>query len=340
MPKLNLRTVLKIFAIFCVIFTLGIASVKLVTTSVKDAKDTKTQVQTKLPTTKPTAATNLPGQAMLQTQAKTRILPPVMSQAHIKSLCPKKPVYQDANMCLFFDKIAGDYVLVAIPRILNSPATPVVVYVRGQTEVISPHVLRFDANALQQNHKLASKLKTWAKIYTSHGYIFIAPNLFMGPSIPQKNTNQQAKALQQVVNSVIKSYAPATRRVSLVAFSLGSRPAALFARQNPDKVNHVKFLAPTTLTDYYLQCGAILPKHQIYVTIYHGKKDVNISYSVGRNFYNTCMQKISKTTQKAAQLVKFHTLPNDTHWTLGYTNSTNILLPNIPYSRGMLQPHN
>lgn len=194
----------------------------------------------------------------------------------------------------YFEKspvIDGQQAYVAYPKRIKRDEPPtVILYSHGSITTITTDF----------SDDFMKDMRNYGDFFTQNGYIFAASAMH--------GENWGSQASVNDMNSVIKWIGdryPMSGKVNLVAHSMGGLPTIKFAMQNPEKVNKMALLAPTSYPTTYKKADIqkLLP---IEIKIWHGDKDVNVPWSISNQFVNVA--------RNAGKTITFITLKGKTHW--------------------------
>lgn len=190
-----------------------------------------------------------------------------------------------------FEKIDGEMVYIATEDGLNEKdyPRPVVVYNHGSTFVVND----------KEDNPLLADLRLYADIFAKNGYIFAASNAH-GDNWGNAQSIKDNKSLVDYINSKYHG----SKDIYLLGFSMGGLPTMNFAEKYPENVKKIALLAPTTYASTWKK-NRVERIKDIDIKIWHGDKDVNVPYSMTRDFV-AMLQKEGKDVEVVTVEGKTH----------------------------------
>ena len=196
------------------------------------------------------------------------------------------PLYEE-----LFPIIENEQAYVIVPTNLDSKNPPtLIIYSHGSNTNVTQNM----------DDQFMKDLLEYGIFFTQHNYIFSASNQH-GVNWGNQASVRDTLNLKQWVmqNYDIKS------NIYMIGFSMGGLPTLNFASENPEMVEKIALLAPTTRTSEWNQARVEKIKG-MEIKIWHGNADVNVPYSTSVNFVNA-MNKWGKE-------IPLVTLQGKTHW--------------------------
>lgn len=169
-----------------------------------------------------------------------------------------------------FEKIDGEIAYIATEEGLSEKEypRPIVIYNHGSTFVVND----------KEDNPLLADLRLYADIFAKNGYIFAASNAH-GDNWGNAQSIQDNKNLVEHITSKYHG----SKDIYLLGFSMGGLPTMNFAEKYPENVIKIALLAPTTYASTWNKKRVERIK-DIEIKVWHGDKDVNVPYSMTRDF--------------------------------------------------------
>lgn len=201
------------------------------------------------------------------------------------------PVTEGGHFFEKSPKIDGQQAYIAYPTQIKRDAPPtIIIYSHGSITTITTDF----------TDDFMKDMREYGDFFTKNGYIFAASAMHGENWGSQASVNDMSSLIKWIADKY-----PANGKVNLVAHSMGGLPTIKFGMQNPDRVNKMALLAPTSYPTTYKKAD-IEKLFPVEIKIWHGDKDVNVPWSISNQFVNV--------SKNAGKTITFITLKGKTHW--------------------------
>ena len=169
-----------------------------------------------------------------------------------------------------FEVIDGQMAYIATEEGLKEKdyPRPIVIYNHGSTFVVND----------KEDNPLLSDLRLYADTFAKNGFIFAASNAHGDNWGNAQSIEDNRKLVEH-----IKTNFHGSKDLYLLGFSMGGLPTMNFAHEYPENIKKIALLAPTSYASNWNK-KRVEKIMDLDIKIWHGDKDVNVPYSMSRDF--------------------------------------------------------